>query len=110
MITNLQNTNSYSFTSRANGRHFRKEAHKLIKMYKNDPELGSLKYERNSDRYFYAIYELARRIGKRNVTPEDRRLHKKLKEIYAINETILDSYDVGVPGAHYVDRTINYSI
>ena len=55
MITNLQNTNSYSFTSRANGRHFRKEAHKLIKMYKNDTELGSLKYERNSDRYFYAI-------------------------------------------------------
>lgn len=110
MITNLQNTNSYSFTSQADGKIFRRVANKLIRLDKTDPELGSARYERNRHRYYDAIYNLARKIGEENVTPEDRRLHNQLKEICRINDEIIDAMDIGVPGAHYVDRTINYSI
>ncbi len=105
------------FSGVKDGIEFRKEAKNIINDLKN-VELGSFEYTTQNDnekslreRLLTAIFSLPQKIGKNNITNEDRILHENLKSLYKEYQEADDFTEAATSAdGRFIDRTIDYCI
>lgn len=116
-VANYKESKQPNFTGVKEGRTFRRVSNKLISAF-SEAKAGTIDYRMCKkgqsslqDRLFDAVFNKANAIGDKFVTPEDRRLHEKLKGLFKSYEEAEEYADAMCGGGgHFVDRTVNFSI
>lgn len=124
-IMGINNTNNrtkqQNFESAKDGKNFRRIANNLILTLKRTTSASDYTTRVNNStpslqtRLSEAIYTKALNIGKEFVTPEDRRLHEKLKELKIMfdeTDDYLEAMGAMCLGAerHYQPHSIDFTI